>query len=271
MELNSTNPKAIKRFTTLEKDFNRIHDDTYDYSNFIYEGMHKPSTILCKTHGVFLQKPSNHLNGSRCPKCSNESNSGQYTTEPKENVIDKFIAVHGDRYDYSKVNYIKSRQKVEIICNEHGSFWQTPKAHNQGQNCPECGRLAVSAKKKGINHAGGWSYTNWEQQGLKSKRFIGFYIYILECWNDSERFYKIGKTFRPISDRYTGNVGLPYEWKLIYKEEGSSRHISNLEKEIHTNLKDYKYCPTIEFRGQTECFNTDTPIKQCIKTLATFG
>lgn len=267
MKLNSTNPKAIKRFTTLESDFNIVHNSVYDYSNFIYEGMHKPSNIICKKHGTFQQNGANHLQGRQCPKCSQETNSGQYSKESRETVISKFKAVHGDRYDYSKVNYIKSSKKVEIVCFEHGSFFQTPKAHNQGQNCPECGRLAISNKKKGVNYAGGWSYTNWEEQGLKSKRFIGFYLYILECWNDTERFYKIGKTFRSISDRYTGNVGLPYEWKLIYKEEGSSRYISNLEKEIHAALKEYKYCPAIEFRGQTECFNTNILIDQYIKTL----
>ena len=40
--------------------------------------------------------------------------------------INKFIEKHGDLYDYSLVNYIKNRTKVEIICNKHGIFNQTP-------------------------------------------------------------------------------------------------------------------------------------------------
>ncbi|MGN0966193.1 MAG: hypothetical protein ACI4OP_01190 [Candidatus Coprovivens sp.] len=36
---------------------------------------------------------------------------------------------HGDKYDYSKVNYIDLNTKVCIICPEHGEFWQTPVNH----------------------------------------------------------------------------------------------------------------------------------------------
>lgn len=48
---------------------------------------------------------------------------------------------HGNKYDYSKVNYIDAKTKVCIICPEHGEFWQTPDAHarkNKAQGCPKC-------------------------------------------------------------------------------------------------------------------------------------
>ena len=46
-----------------------------------------------------------------------------------ENFLEAAKRVHGDRYDYSKVNYINSTTKVEVICKEHGSFFITPSDH----------------------------------------------------------------------------------------------------------------------------------------------
>lgn len=57
----------------------------------------------------------------------------------QEEVIKKFKEVHGDKYDYSKVNYTKTKEKVEIICKEHGPFWQRPSSHRQGYGCSYCG------------------------------------------------------------------------------------------------------------------------------------
>lgn len=55
-----------------------------------------------------------------------------------EIFIEKAKQVHGNKYDYSKVNYINSQTKVCIICPEHGEFWQKPNCHLQGQGCPYC-------------------------------------------------------------------------------------------------------------------------------------
>src|SRR5580693_9144989 len=49
-------------------------------------------------------------------------------------------AVHGDRYDYSRLVYKNKRTKVEVICREHGPFWQIAYAHKRGDNCPKCAR-----------------------------------------------------------------------------------------------------------------------------------
>lgn len=56
-----------------------------------------------------------------------------------QNFIDKSKKTHGDKYDYSKVDYINSTTKVCIICKKHGEFWQTPSAHVRGDGCPMCG------------------------------------------------------------------------------------------------------------------------------------
>ena len=61
--------------------------------------------------------------------------------------INKATKKHGNKYDYSKVEYIRSTQKVCIICPEHGEFWQTPAAHVRGDNCPHCAN-----KKRGATN-----------------------------------------------------------------------------------------------------------------------
>ena len=56
-----------------------------------------------------------------------------------EEFIEKAKKIHGDKYDYSKINYKGSREKVCIICPEHGEFWQTPSGHIYNfQGCPFC-------------------------------------------------------------------------------------------------------------------------------------
>jgi len=59
----------------------------------------------------------------------------------REDFIRRAKEIHGDKYDYSKVEYKNSQIKVCIICKEHGEFWQTPDSHiNQKQNCPLCAK-----------------------------------------------------------------------------------------------------------------------------------
>jgi len=52
--------------------------------------------------------------------------------------IEKAIKVHGDKYEYSKVEYNGSHTQVYIICHEHGEFPQTPTGHLTGNGCPKC-------------------------------------------------------------------------------------------------------------------------------------
>ena len=58
--------------------------------------------------------------------------------EKTNTFIEKANLVHNNKYDYSKVNYINNKEKVCIICPEHGEFWQTPKDHLAGCGCSRC-------------------------------------------------------------------------------------------------------------------------------------
>lgn len=58
----------------------------------------------------------------------------------KEDFIERAMLVHGNKYDYSKVNYVDAHTKVCITCQEHGDFWQQPYSHLNGKGCPVCGK-----------------------------------------------------------------------------------------------------------------------------------
>lgn len=69
--------------------------------------------------------------------------------------IEEAIKIHGNKYDYSKVEYVNQLTKVCIICPKHGEFWQMPKQHLRGRGCPQCGfetmvKKAKSPKKQSI-------------------------------------------------------------------------------------------------------------------------
>ena len=56
-------------------------------------------------------------------------------TDKTKEFIEKAIKIHGDKYDYSNVEYKKALEKVKIICKEHGDFEQKPNSHLTGYGC----------------------------------------------------------------------------------------------------------------------------------------
>jgi hypothetical protein len=128
------------KLTTKEfiKKAQSIHGNTYDYSKVNYISALKKVIIICKIHGEFEQIPRNHLSGSICHKCS-----GKYQPTTKE-FIEKAQLIHGDKYDYSKIEYVNNHTKIKIICKEHSEFEQTPNAHLLGQGCSICGIIKGS-------------------------------------------------------------------------------------------------------------------------------
>ena len=124
-----------------------IHGNKYDYSLTDYKDAKTPIFIICKEHGIFSIRPANHTNQKQgCPKCGKlrQAKTQSLTTEQ---WIQKARLVHGDKYDYSKVEYTKSSEKVCIICPEHGEFYQIATEHLKGKGCSKCGHIITGIKK----------------------------------------------------------------------------------------------------------------------------
>ena len=125
-----------------------VHGDKYDYSKTNYVRAKDKVCIICPIHGEFWQLPFAHFYvGGGCKKCAMDA-----LTSNKPKTVDKFIEearnTHGDKYDYSKVEYINSHYKVCIICPEHGEFRQTPDSHIRGCGCQECKKESIGNKKR---------------------------------------------------------------------------------------------------------------------------
>ena len=125
-----------------------IHKDKYDYTQVKYITNDIHITIMCNTHGPFLQLPAVHLRGNGCPLCAiqQQADNKRYTNEE---FIEKAKEVHGELYNYDSVEYITSHTKIIIDCSRHGEFVQTPNSHLRGSGCPMCGqKIKDDAKRK---------------------------------------------------------------------------------------------------------------------------
>lgn len=157
-----------KSIEKLIDDFREVHGRTYDYSKVKYLNHSSKIKILCKVHGGFEQTPSFHLRGGGCPKCS------KVARIENEKLIERFQKIHGDKFDYSLVNYIDSTTKVRIICKVHGQFEQNVSSHLKGHGCPMCAGnskydvKSIIEKFKQI-HGEKYDYSFVTYQGANSK------------------------------------------------------------------------------------------------------
>lgn len=153
------------------------HNGKYDYSNVVYQNIHEPVSIRCPEHGPFEQSLQMHRQGQGCPTCAMNRRLASNRARAEEaamQFVSKANCVHNGLYDYSKSVYIRVHNKVEIVCADHGSFWQVPAAHLQGQGCPHCAndRRAAFAESKGERAIARWL----DEHGMqyeKQKMFDG--------------------------------------------------------------------------------------------------
>ena len=132
-----------KKEKFIEKAY-KVHGNRYDYSKVNYKNSETKVCIICPEHGEFWMTPASHVRGYNCPKCAN-INRGRYKKWGIDEFIEKAKFIHGDKYDYSKVEYKGIEDKVCIICPEHGEFYQTPSAHVLlKQGCPKCSGRGLS-------------------------------------------------------------------------------------------------------------------------------
>ena len=120
----------------------KVHGDKYDYSKVEYKACDANVLIICPKHGEFLQTPSSHLSGRGCNHCGREQTIKSVTYDTKS-FIEKAIKKHGEKFDYSKVEYVDYNTKVCIICPIHGEFWQKPTLHLTRSGCFHCNTSKV--------------------------------------------------------------------------------------------------------------------------------
>lgn len=131
------------------------HGDKYDYSLVKFVSKTEKVEIICKKHGKFFQTPKSHLKGHGCKKCSAEFSKESKTKGQKrkvntiESLKEEFFFIHGNTYDYSLFKSFKStKDKIDIICKEHGPFKQNIADHKRGSICPKCSTATKASNLK---------------------------------------------------------------------------------------------------------------------------
>lgn len=219
--------KTIEQFIAEAKE---LYGDKYDYSKVKYTGGRNKVIIICPEHGEFLKAPQKHLIGQGCRECKG------YIALTQKSFVDRARKAHGNLYNYSKT-FIKSKKdKVSIVCNQHGSFEQLPGNHLKGQGCPVCGQLSRASSQ---------SYSNEEY--INSVNSIHHYKYDYTAVNYKNSQTKIeiicpihGSFLMKPNSHYNGQ-GCPKCGRISAKENIAldySVFLGRAEK-IHKNHYEY--------------------------------
>jgi hypothetical protein len=131
----------IARNNFIEK-ANKIHNNFYDYSKVNYINAKTDIIIICPDHGEYTKKPTQHLNGYKCRKCTNISLIISWKT-----MLKYFNEIHKNKYNYSKViNYNGVDSKITVICPEHGEFLISAQEHKT-RGCKICKKIVKKENK----------------------------------------------------------------------------------------------------------------------------
>lgn len=198
--------------------------------------------ILIKNkYGICSVLPTNLLQGYT-PTIRTAINKTEY-------FINQAKEIHGDLYDYSLVKWISEKNKV-IVITKNNEFLEIPAK-----------KLLLDIKNPLYleNNKFHYSHKVWCDNGKKSKKFVAFQCYIIRCWNDdrTEEFYKIGKTYISVKERFGYCNAIPYNMEIvkIIEDYEDGVFISEFETKLHQQHKHYSYIPKKNFVGYTECFS----------------
>lgn len=163
---------------TYQKKYNNTN---YTFFKFEYINRNTKMKVECNKHNLFFQiSPRDLLRGRNCPECAKEIKRKKLLSNTEE-FIAKAKKVHGDKYDYSEVNYIDKKTLVIIKCNICGEkFKQRPDIHLNGSGCLKCNKKSKGEKR--IEEILKKQNINFETQkffiGLKDINYLTYDFYL---------------------------------------------------------------------------------------------
>jgi hypothetical protein len=162
------------------KQGNERHNFAYDYSQITeYINNNTKVPITCPKHGLFYQRPRDHLVGNGCRECGRAR-----TIESKRATLDEFMQrgneLHNYTYGYSYITeYKNNKTKVPITCPKHGIFYQRPCDHLFGQGCPVCRNSKGESQICSILSSMGITFEQQKKlEGCVNKKLLPFDFYI---------------------------------------------------------------------------------------------
>lgn len=193
-----------------------------------YNGNKQYITVKCKIDSTIWKTKPNWLKaGKGCQTCYN-NRRGKTRVKGIEKFIEEARAVHGNKFDYSKTNYINDSEKVCVICPEHGEFWVSPAKHlRDHQGCPTCGRRRIDTndfiKRATEIHGDRYDYSKVVYKGR-------FKPVTIICPEHGE--------FQQKPDRHLSAQGCP-----LCKESKSERLIREFLKKHNISFESQKHFP----------------------------
>ena len=233
--------KTTEQFITEAK---AVHGDKYDYSKTEYKNHITKVHVICPGHGDFWQFPQTHLESVGCKKCSGIIKGNKMILSTEE-FIKRAREIHGEKYDYSKVEYKGCYEKVCIICPKHGEFWQTPRSHLSGHGCPNCQNSILENNVSKVLTKNNVEYE--EKKGFKwlGKQHLDFYLpkykLAIECQGEQHFISKehfggeIGLETRKKLDKKKYDLCCENGIKIIYYTDNLKRKKMFDENIIHNN------------------------------------
>ena len=182
-EKNICNLPKKKSSEQFIKEAKKVHGDKYDYSKTEYDGEEKNVIIICKKHGEFKQKASNHLHGSGCPRCKRS-----VLEEKTAIILEKKLINYEDHVNKTTFHWLK---------NQHLDFYLPD--YNVAIECQGVQHYEpVDFAGKGKKWAKRKLYTTKSLDKIKSKRCADNFVF-LEYINYND---DVEKRINEIIDKY---------------------------------------------------------------------
>jgi len=124
-------------------EFYQIHGDNFTYENFTYKNNKQWINITCKKGHKYSTQVLTHLKSKGCQYCRG-------IKRDRNDILSELNKIHNNLYDYSKSEWNKVEDKIEIICKKHGTFIQSLKLHLKGHHCQKCSNRYKKTNKEFI-------------------------------------------------------------------------------------------------------------------------
>lgn len=257
--IKSTEVRTTSRDEII-RTFKDKHGNYYDYSKVNYINSEVKVIISCPKHGEFEQSPVNHARGAGCMQCFRDKPSKNRKT--LISFINDSKVKHGDKYDYSKVQYITNRIPVTIICNTcNKEFEQDPHSHLAGYGCPSC-KMSIGEsiiENFLINHSINFEYEKiFKDCKTETGHWLSFDFYLQDynlCieYDGIQHFKSIGNDEKfqtivkndSIKNLYCQEKNiklLRISYNDLYKIDIILLQVLNIENNLKITVKHYNSC-----------------------------
>lgn len=215
----------------------QLHGGKYDYSKVEYINSQTAILIKCNTcEYTFPQSPNSHLQGAGCDNCAHIINHENQKLTISD-IIKRCEAKHGDKFDYSDINYVNSNTPINIKCNK-------------------CNRILRQSFNNHIKQTTGCSFCgarkNYSMKAVKYLEFIASY-------NSINIRHKLNGGEFPIPNSRCKADGYCEETNTIYEFHGTVFHGDpRLCNPSDSNFHGKNYGELYDKTKQREKFITDS-------------